>query len=168
MRNVSAIIVILALFAGPASAHRDRILHVEADGSIPDIPASFGEARLILEGLGSNKPLIQLRIGANQTTLPPCVARMIRTTRAADIQVTGSWVHDEKASLPDYLNIQFFDPGHDSKRSYNASHQFLFNLHNARLIDAKAFEANLAGNGGRFRALKLPAGCELDVTSSSM
>jgi hypothetical protein len=165
MRKVSAIFVILALFAGPAGAHRDRIVHVEADGSMPDIPAQFGQARLILEGLGSDQPVIQLKIGANQTTLPACVARMIRTTSAADIQVTGSWHHDEKATLPYYLDIQFLDPGHDPKRRYSSSHQFLFNLHDARLIDAKAFEANQAGNGGQFGVLKLPAGCDLNINN---
>jgi hypothetical protein len=163
MRKISAIFLILASFAGPAGAHQDRIVHVESDGAMPDIPARFGQARLILEGLGSDKPLIQLRIGANQTTLPLCVARMIRTTRAADIRVTGSWDRDKRASLPDYLNIQFLDPGRDPKRRYNSSHEFLFDLHNAGLIDAKVFESSPAGNGGRFSALKLPAGCELNV-----
>jgi hypothetical protein len=142
-RVVGATLLSFALCAGPAEAHRDRILHVKADGSIPDIPAEFGKVRLTLEGLGSNHPLIQLRIGTHQTTLPLCVANMIRTTSAAEIRVTGSWYHDEKNSLPYYLDIQFFEPGYDPKRSYNSSHTFLFNLHNAKLIDAGAFKPTI-------------------------
>lgn len=165
MRKFSATLLILALFAGSAEAHRDRILHVKADGSIPDIPTEFGQARLIVKGLGSEKPLIQLRIGSHQTTLPPCVAQMIRTRSAAEIQVTGSWYHDEKASLPYYLDVQFFDPGYDPKRSYNSSHEFLFNLHNAKLINAKTFKATEAGDGGQSMALTLPPGCNLDQDS---
>jgi hypothetical protein len=137
-------------------------LHVKADGSIPDVPAAFGQVRLTLEGLGSNHPLIRLRIGRHQTTLPFCIAQMIRATSVADIQVTGSWYHDEKASLPYYLDIQFFEPGYDPKRSYNSSHTFLFNLHNAKLIDASAFKADNSGDGGQGMALKLPPGCKLD------
>jgi hypothetical protein len=101
-RVVEAILLYFALVAGPAEAHRDRILPVKADGSIPDIPAEFGQVRLTLEGLGSNNPLIQLRIGTHQTTLPFCVAQMIHTTSLAEIKVTGSWYHDEKDSLPYY------------------------------------------------------------------
>ena len=165
MRKVSATLLILAVFAGAAEAHRDRILHVKADGSMPDIPAEFGQARLIVEGLGSGKPFIQLRIGPHQTTLPLCVARMIRSRSAADIQVTGSWYHDEKTSLPYYLDVQFFDPGYDPKRSYNSSQKFLFNLHNAKLIHATTFKATKVGDGGHGMALTLPPGCNLDPDS---
>jgi hypothetical protein len=165
MRKFSVLLSILALFVGPAEAHKDRVLHIEADGSIPDVPAAFGPARLIVEGLDSVKPLIQLRIGANQSTLPDCVARTIRTANAAEIQVSGSWNHDEKGPLPYYLNIRFFDPGYDPKRRYNSSHEFLFNLHNAKIIHAEEFEANQSGNGGQSRTLKLPMGCDLNTNS---
>jgi len=164
-RVVGATLLFFALVAGPAEAHRDRILPVKADGSIPDIPAEFGQVRLTLEGLGSTNPLIQLRIGTHQTTLPLCVARMIRTRSAAEIQVTGSWYHDEKTSLPYYLDVQFFDPGYDPKRRYNSGHGFLFNLHNAKLIHATTFEATNAGDGGQDMALTLPPGCNLDQDS---
>lgn len=163
MKKIGATLLTLALLANPAAAHRDRILHVEADGSIPDIPAEFGPARLILEGLGSEKPSIQLQIGQHQTTLPSCVAQMVRTKSVADLQLTGSWYHDEKKSLPYYLNIKFYSPGYDPKRNYNSGHEFLFNLHNAKLIRATAFEANQSGNGGQGMALILSPGCKLEV-----
>ena len=162
MRRMGVTLLVFALFAGPAKAHEDRILHVNADGSIPAIPAEFGKARLIMNGLGTKWPFVQLRIGAHRTTLPFCVTQIIRTTSAAGVLVTGSWYHDEKTSLPYYLDVRFFDPGYDPKRSYNTDHEFLFNLHNAKLIDATVLEATKSGDGGQRTALKLPPGCSLD------
>lgn len=163
MRKTGVLLLLLSLFVGPAEAHRERIVQIDADGSIRDVPPGFGPVRLIVERLGSTNPLIGLRIGAHQTTLPDCVARTIRSTKAAEIRVTGSWYHDETRSLPYYLNIQFFDPGYDATRSYNSSRQFLFNLHDARLIQAKEFEVNGSGDGGQYRVLQLPVGCDLNI-----
>ena len=162
MTSIGTTLLIVTLCAGPAQAHEDRILHVTADGSIPAIPARFGKARLIMNGLGTERPFVQLRIGAHRTTLPFCVTQMIRTASAADMLVTGSWYHDEKTSLPYYLDVRFFDPGYDPKRSYNAGHEYLFNLHNAKLIDATVLEATKSGDGGQRTALKLPPGCSLN------
>jgi hypothetical protein len=163
MRKTSALLLLLSLFVGPAKAHQDRIVQIGADGSILDIPPALGPVRLIVKGLGSTNPFVQLRIGAHQTTLPDCVARTIRSTKASDIQVSGSWYHDEKRSLPYYLNIRFFDPGYDRTRAYNSGREFLFNLHDASLIHAQEFKANGSGNGGQSRALQLPAGCDLKM-----
>lgn len=163
MKKTSALLLTLALFGGSAEAHKDRILNVEADGSIRDVPAQFGPVRLIAQGLGSAKPSVQLRIGAHQATLPECVAQTIRSAKMADIQVTASWYHDEKSGLPFYLKIAFRDPGADSSRDYHSSHEFLFNLRNADLIDATRVEAGQSGNGAQFRPLTLPAGCALHV-----
>jgi hypothetical protein len=165
MKKVRVALLVLALFSSPVEAHKDRLLPVAADGSISGIPTEFGRVRLIVEGLGSEKPFIQLRIGANQMTLPSCVSSRILTSGMAGVRVTGSWYHDEEDSLPYYLNIHFFDPGYDPRRSYNSSQEFLFNLHNAKLIHAEAFEADQSGNGGQFGKLKLPLDCTLDVDS---
>jgi hypothetical protein len=165
MKKISALLLMLAFFVCSAEAHQDRILHIAADGSIRDVPAEFGKVQLTVDGLGSVKPLVKLRIGAHETTLPACVARTIRAVKPAQIQAYASWYHDEKPSLPYYLNIRIFHPGYDPKRSYNSSHEFLFNLHNAKLIHAKEFEAELSGNGGRYRGLKLPVGCDLDINN---
>lgn len=165
MKKVRTILFLLAFFTGAAEAHRDRLLHIEADGSIQDIPVLFGPVRLIVEGLGSENPLIQLKIGTNQTTLPACVARLVRTRNVAGIRVTGSWYHDETGSLPYYLNIRFFSPHYDTQRSDDSSQEFLFNLHNAKLIEAKFFEANQSAQGGQDRMFNLPPDCKLDQNS---
>jgi hypothetical protein len=38
MRKTGAFLLLPSLFVGPAKAHRDRIVQIDADGSIPDIP----------------------------------------------------------------------------------------------------------------------------------
>jgi uncharacterized GH25 family protein len=87
MKKLSTVLLIFAFFAGSVQAHRDRILHIDADGSIRGLPAVFGPVRLIVEGLGSEYPLIQLRIGKNQTTLPSCVTRTVHTKNIEEIQI---------------------------------------------------------------------------------
>lgn len=163
MKKIRAVPLAFALFAGSAIAHKDRILSVDADGSIREVPAQFGPVRLIVKGLGSAKPSVQLRIGAHHATLPECVARTIHSAKMSDIRVSASWYHEEKPGLPFYLNIEFRDPGAHPSRNYHSGHEFLFNLHNAELIDAKRMEAGQSGNGAQFRPLTLPAGCELHI-----
>jgi hypothetical protein len=105
-------LLVFALFAGPAKAHEDRILHVNADGSIPAIPAKFGNVRLVMNGLGTKRPFVQLRIGAHRTTLPFCVTQMIRTASPAEIPhhmlTSLERIHDETAS--EVLQIPEIDP----------------------------------------------------------
>jgi hypothetical protein len=134
MRKFSAALLVVLLATSAAYAHRDRILRLTPNGSIPEIPAIFGRAYLTVSGLGTDNPLIQLKIGTHQTTLPACVARLIRTTSQKDIRLTGSWYHDESV-LPYYININFYDP---DRSSY---YKILYNLHNARIIELKRFNS---------------------------
>jgi len=159
-----ALFAVFAALACPAQAHQDQILPVAADGAITVLPPKYGPVNLTLEGLGSVKPLVQLRIGANQTTLPFCVTRLIRSRNLKDVLVTGSWYHDEEGGLPYYVKIQFFEPGYDRKKSLNSNLKFVFNLHDAKLIYAKAFEVDSSGNGGQFKDIALPANCRLEST----
>lgn len=164
--RLCAVFALLAMFAGPVQAHQDRLLPVQADGAIPDIPPQFGKATLTVEGLGSDRPLVRLTIGANQTTLPLCAARLIRSRSPGDIKVTGSWYHDLRpGGLPYYLSMTFFDPGYDPKRKFNSSRSFLFNLNDAKLIRVKRFEAAPSDDGGQFGKADLPPDCMLNSDS---
>lgn len=152
-----------SLGAGIAYAHEDRILTLRADGSITEIPASFGRARLTVKGLGTRTPLVQLRIGTRQTTLPICAASIIRTRDPEDIRVTASWYHDQ-ARLPYYINIEFYDPDRKPERFVNPSSQFLFNLHDAKLIKVHRLEANWFDDGGSFKEVEFSAKCKAAMT----
>jgi TonB family protein len=163
-RRLCAGFVFLAVLAGPAQAQSDRLLPVQADGSMPDVPARFGRANLTVQGLGSEKPLVRLRIGAHETTLPSCIARLIRSENLTQVQAAGSWRHAlRKNGLPYYLSITFSVPDADPQRMVKSKLHFLFNLNDATLISAGAFEAGQSGLDGRFNALSLPAACHLNA-----
>jgi hypothetical protein len=135
---LAASLLTILLSTSAAYAHKDRILTLNPDGSIPEIPASFGRAYLMVSELGTDKPIIQFKIGTQQTTLPACVARSIRLRSQKDIRLSGSWYHDE-GILPYYANIQFYDPG-SSPTPSNSSYRILYNLHNAKLIKLSGFD----------------------------
>jgi hypothetical protein len=96
MRKSNWLLFLLFFTAGAANAHQDRILSVQPDGLIPEIPASFGRVSIKIKGLGSAAPMVQFGVGKHLTDLPSCVTRVIRTKSQSDIRVTGSWYHDEK------------------------------------------------------------------------
>jgi hypothetical protein len=60
MHTARTLMLLLVLLAGPAYAHRDRIVTLEKDGSIPEIPASFGKVTLAINGLGTDAMTIRL------------------------------------------------------------------------------------------------------------
>lgn len=150
-------------YPAPAHAHQDLILPVTADGAIPDIPPEFGPVQLTLVGLGSDAPVVTLRIGAHQSTLPLCAARLIRSKSLADVTVAASWYHDEDTGLPYYIGLHFLEPGRKPRRSYNSEIGFLFNLHDATLIHAKSFKADQSGGGGQYTRIDVAADCRTAV-----
>jgi hypothetical protein len=159
MRNFGQALFALVLVSGVVHAHTDRLLTLRSDGSIREVPASFGRTNLTVKSLGTNTPSIRLKIGAHLTTLPPCATRFIRTRKIKDIRLTGSWYHDETV-LPYYINVEFFDPGYNPKRTYNSSYRFLFNLHNAQLIHVTRHHVNLSG-GSTLKRFDLPKDCKV-------
>jgi hypothetical protein len=135
---VAGLLTIL-LTTSAAYAHKDRILTLNPDGSIPEIPASFGRAYLMVSELGTDQPIIQFKVGKQQSTLPACVSRLIRSKSQKDIRLSGSWYHDE-GILPYYANIQFNDPGSSPTAYENSVYRILYNLHNAKLIKLTGFD----------------------------
>lgn len=162
MSRLRWLLLTLILMLGAAHAHRDRILTIRSDGSIPEIPASFGRVFLKVSNLGSPTPTVQFSSGTQRNDLPPCVTRLISARQQSDLLLTGSWYHDE-SRLPYYVNVEFHDPGHVPSRTYNSSLNILFNLRTARVINIKRFVADPSGNGGRYQGVTLSAsGCTLD------
>lgn len=145
------------IFSNPAMAHVDRILPIDSDGAIQDVPAEFGKVRLNVRGLGTKKPFIQVSIGSHQTTLPECVSQKLYSKSRAEITASGSWYHGE--GMPPYLSIEFFKPGYDPKATFSSHDVFVFDLHDAKLIYARRFTAT--HNGGRYQDFILPIGCRL-------
>jgi hypothetical protein len=159
MNIIRSLLFLLALVASTASAHKDRILSIRPDGSVPEIPASFGRVFLNISGLGGSKPTVQFRSGKKVNVLPSCVTRYINSSKVSDILVTGSWYH-EQSTLPYYINVEFNEPGYISSRPFNSSFNILFNLRTTDIIEIKRFVADRSGNGGRYLTVNLPASCK--------
>ncbi|KAF1708886.1 hypothetical protein CSC70_12355 [Pseudoxanthomonas kalamensis DSM 18571] len=157
-------LLFLALLAGAVHAHEDRILTLQPDGNIPEIPASFGSVFLSISGLDGSAPSVRFHAGMHVNDLPTCAARYIRSKSKSDVQITGSWHHDE-SSLPYYIYIQFRDPGYTQDKSFNSSVNMLFNLRTAELMEFKRFEASRSGKSGRSFDIKLPENCKIQEHS---
>jgi hypothetical protein len=160
MNRLRPLLLSLVLVATVASAHQDRILTLSPDGSIPEIPAPLGPVSLEISGLGGRAPIVVFRSGKHANTLPPCVTQLIPSTKASQVEVTGSWYHEESI-LPYYVGVAFHEPGYVAARSYNSSLYVLFNLRTTEVIRIHRFEAERSGNGGRYLEVDLPADCNV-------
>lgn len=149
MNNRRSLLLIFALFTSAANAHQDRILTIQPDGTIPEIPASLGPVSLKISGLGSPSPSVQFRSGTHLNNLPDCATGLIRSKQLSEVFVKGSWYHDE-SRLPYYVGIKFRDPGYVASKRYNSSLDILFNLRTAEVIEIRRFIADHSGNGGRY------------------
>jgi len=151
-------LIALLLIAGPAYAHRDRILTVHPDGSIPEIPKSFGAVYFRADKLGTAAPHIEFQVGSHRTILPDCLTKIIRSKNSSDIKLSGSWYHDER-NLPYYVHIDLYDPDRDPKQSYGSRYELLFNLRSSQLMQFQRLDSDGAG-GGRYSAVPLTADCK--------
>ena len=148
MKRLSLLLAGLLAISWPAAAHQDRILRLSPDGTLREVPAQFGQARLILAGLGTKAPAVTLRIGTHENVVPTCLTGLLQTTSTKDIQITSSWYHDQKV-LPYYLVVTFFDPGRDQEKYFNSGYSLMFNLNDAKLIKVKRLKRDWFGDGGR-------------------
>jgi len=158
MNKIRLLLLTSLLAIGTAYAHQDRILTIRPDGSVPEIPASFGPVSLRISDLGAPVPMVKFSSGIHHNNLPSCVTRLIQTQQLSDVFVTGSWYHEE-SRLPYYVNVQFYDPGYVPGRSYNSSFNILFNLRTTQVIEVQRFIADPSGNGGQYQDVALPKGC---------
>lgn len=137
----------------------DQVVSLRPDGVIPEIPAELGEARLTIAGLGTSAPSVVFRIGDHEDALPTCLTRFIRSKNEQDVQLTSSWYHDEKL-LPYYLVVAFRNPGSNRGKVFHSGYSFMFNLHNAELMEVQRLEANRFGDGGRYSRIDPQSVCE--------
>ena len=154
------LLLTLAFAAGPANAHEDRILTVQPDGAIPEIPAIFGPVVLEISNLGTSSPDVQLSVGPKVTKLPSCVTRLIHTESKDQILVTGSWYGDESV-LPYYISAKFFEPGYSATRNFNSNISILFNLRTGHVIEIRRFLADQSDTGGSYAPVTIPEDCQL-------
>ncbi|MGE5475253.1 MAG: hypothetical protein ACM3Q1_01230 [Bacteroidales bacterium] len=154
MKRAALIIILLALLSHRADAHQDRVLHLTSNGAIIELPPEYQPATLVLD-FGR---AIKLRLGNKETILPRCLVRLPTTQELKDVQITGSWYHDENI-IPYYIEATFFDPGHSQNTWARSGYSYLFNLHTSRLIEAKRIEAGEGGNNILHKQIDVHSKC---------
>ena len=158
MRKLHVILLALVLFIGSASAHQDRILTILPDGSIPEIPATFGRVSLHISDLGSPTPRVQFRSGGYINDLPDCATALIGMTHPKEVFISGSWDHSEKI-VPHYVDVSFQHGGQAKNESNKSGLNVIFNLRTAELIEMRRFSDEIQENGMHHVAVNLPDGC---------
>lgn len=148
-----------------AQAHADRSIPIGDDGHLYELPAEFGEGRLGVTFYPHHgKPAIggvMLAVGKNQTELPGCLTRLLKTTAMADIQASASWNHDE-ASSPYYLKVAFPQPGVSAGTAFQNGYVLLFNLRSARLIRMTRAVTTARGKVVQYYQIDLSRPCSKD------
>lgn len=108
----STLLAVLLLIATRCAAHEDRVLKLEADGSLTGLPREYGPVslRVVFSSKGSERHIVEsgITIRGHSSTLPPCVLSTIRSDGMDDIRVSASWYHDER-DLPYYVDVTFLD-----------------------------------------------------------
>jgi hypothetical protein len=135
--NRAALVLLLSwLVVGAAEAHKDRILSVQSDGVIPELPAAYSATRLHIafsstEG-GSLSGLRFISSG-RENSLQQCLLRLVSASSAHRLSLYGSWYHSESI-LPHYLSVEFQDTAAESRLPEPPGVRLLFSLRDASLL----------------------------------
>jgi hypothetical protein len=151
-RHIIALVLLAASCV--ASGHQDSILSISSDGTVAGLPPSFGQVTISIRDLESGKPSIEFSAGGNLTSIQPCAAQLIRSRSLSQVDISGSWYHEEDL-LPYYVQVRFHDsptPDHVPGSGY----AFLFNLRNAQLISVK----RLLQDGNWYRQVDIDPLCK--------
>jgi hypothetical protein len=114
-----------------ASAHVDRPIRIEADGTLRGLPAKYEPAKL---NWIASRPAthLTLRVGANVISLPACVASRLGL-ETSKLRTHASWYHTG-SSLPPYIVVDVVHA--ESRRDgWFKGFSLLFNLDTAELIE---------------------------------
>lgn len=146
--------VLLALFLLghllPASASTDMRFKIGRTGQIDNLPRSLSPvfARASFSS-GQNPRLMsfQLQTPNGQSSLPKCLLEHIESTTVRDIELTGSW-HHEEVPVP-YITVQFYAPkdftevradGSKFRRAYGFRDvSIIFNLRTGKILATNLF-----------------------------
>ncbi|KQV47789.1 MULTISPECIES: hypothetical protein [unclassified Duganella] len=109
MRAVSLAAFAVCLVAGSAHAHVDTILTLRPDGSMPELPAQYANARLQI-GWPVARKGVTLRVNGRAVSVPLCALAGVKSRSLAQVDLSGSWYHLPRDGLPHYLMVGFRGP----------------------------------------------------------
>jgi hypothetical protein len=161
MRIVYAISLILILVPAHSTAHEDTPLSVSEDGTIVGVPDEFGKIRINTRFSKNRLTSLQLQIGMHVAALPDCLLRRVRSARADDLYISGSWHNDvDRLQVPPYLNILMFDSPHSrAPGEITPYYSVIFNLNNAQLLEAGRHRKGLFGLFSGYRPIDIKQLC---------
>jgi hypothetical protein len=164
-----AITLALALAPSSAFAHEDRAIQIRPDGTLDGLAPAYAPARLRLAFAPvDGEPRVSalaLELHGRRVELPMCVLGLLNTERAADVQASASWEHDETI-LPPYLSLRFLDPGQDPKAAATSAFSLLFDLRSAKLIEMQVEIVHAARHRTQSVPVDLQARCGDAETAS--
>jgi hypothetical protein len=157
----TTLVVTFVVLATAALAHQDSFLSVRPDGAIPELPPAYQATRLRVtfsEGdAGALQELIFLSSG-RETSLQPCLLRLVPTGSFRQLFLAGSWYHDE-SNLPHYVQVGFLESPYQRERPDDAGVHFLFSLRDASLLKVTQVIRIPARSGVEDRDIRLSNGC---------
>jgi hypothetical protein len=153
------------VLCGVCHAHQDRIVEVNADGTLIGIPEEFGPGKLTVafsrQATGPKILSVDVTLRGRTTHMPLCATGVIGSTRPEHIVASASWYHDEQF-VPYYLSIKFVDPDFDKTSLFRPGFSMLFNLRTARLIEMTAWVDRDRGKALQRLPLDLESMCPKD------
>jgi hypothetical protein len=127
-------------------AYKGRILSISMDGAIPELPSTYQTTRLHIafsEGDAGALQKLDFLSSGRETSVQPCLLRLVPNGSFHQLVVKGSWYHDESI-LPHYLDVQFLSS--QPTPPINPGVHFLFSLRDARLFEVtEVVPAQVAG-----------------------
>lgn len=155
------LLVAFAVLATVASAHQDRTLSVRPDGVMPELPPAYEATRLrVAFSEGDAGALEQLTFvsSGRETSVQPCLLRLVPKGSFRQLSLSGSWYHDERF-LPHYVSVGVL--GSLSQRGWSGRPSgvyFLFSLRDASLLEVtQVVPSELAAD--RHDVIRLSNGC---------
>lgn len=158
MNATATLIVLWGAIAGNAWAHQDRILTLLPNGAISGIPGTYAATRLHVQfskGVEGRLSRLALLSSNRETSLPECLLRLVGTSSAKQLSLSGSWYHS-RGLLPHYLNVWFQEDSaiRDPQAPVTT---FLFSLEDSSLLEV--VQQLRLQNGFQRKVVKLVNGC---------
>lgn len=161
MRFLTAIVALFWL-ADAALAHQDLILSVRPDGVIPELPSAYqNSTRLHFSFSDDDQGTLQqldFLASGRETRVARCLLELIPQSSSRRLFLTGSWYHDESI-VPHYIQVQFHDPRSATEFPGYPDVRFLFNLHDATLLQVTKVIPIPGERAVRHRDIRLVNGC---------
>jgi hypothetical protein len=156
----TTLLVTFVVLATAALAHQDRILSVRPDGALPELPPAYKTTRLRVafsEGEAGALQQLTFLSSGRETSVPPCLLRLVPTGSFRQLYLTGSWYHDESI-VPHYVHVAFLESSPPAELWSYAGIHFVFSLRDASLFDVTQVISTPA-QGPQKRNIRLSNGC---------